>query len=355
MKNKGFTLIELLAVIVILAIIALIATPIILGIINDSKKQSEDRSAELYLDAAKKAIARYQANNPDVDFSGVTTCDIKNNGKLDCNGIDDDIPVEISGQKPNDGGKVLLSNGNVTKVENLNLGGKYYNTDENNRLVASDTPVESQTFTGTVYRKSSATIAIGDSIVPGTKEAYCGVVPGTGTSCELISLGWDTNEDCETEMYTLMGLVVTCELGTTSTGLSSYATEESELDIGVGDYYLRHDVENDLVTASYVCLKYAENEDAACLQGGVPLAYGSYTGMTNVEVNEVTGAEGNIAELEKTRNYFESNEGSCAFSDDYSYCQGEFAFFAGEDGEVFAQNPIGTSCRITPNGLAYCV
>ena len=33
MKEKGFTLIELLAVIVILAIIALIATPIILGII----------------------------------------------------------------------------------------------------------------------------------------------------------------------------------------------------------------------------------------------------------------------------------------------------------------------------------
>jgi len=37
MKNKGFTLIELLAVIVILAIIALIATPIVLGIIEDVK------------------------------------------------------------------------------------------------------------------------------------------------------------------------------------------------------------------------------------------------------------------------------------------------------------------------------
>ena len=38
MKKKGFTLIELLAVIVILAIIALIATPIILGIIDDTRK-----------------------------------------------------------------------------------------------------------------------------------------------------------------------------------------------------------------------------------------------------------------------------------------------------------------------------
>ena len=47
MKNKGFTLIELLAVIVILAIIALIATPIILGIINDARNSAKDRSAEL--------------------------------------------------------------------------------------------------------------------------------------------------------------------------------------------------------------------------------------------------------------------------------------------------------------------
>ena len=46
MRNKGFTLIELLAVIVILAIIALIATPIILGIIKDTKKEADKRSAE---------------------------------------------------------------------------------------------------------------------------------------------------------------------------------------------------------------------------------------------------------------------------------------------------------------------
>ena len=37
-NTKGFTLVELLAVIVILAIIALIATPIILGVIEDARK-----------------------------------------------------------------------------------------------------------------------------------------------------------------------------------------------------------------------------------------------------------------------------------------------------------------------------
>lgn len=45
--KRGFTLIELLAVIVILAIIALIATPIILGIINDARHSAKERSAEL--------------------------------------------------------------------------------------------------------------------------------------------------------------------------------------------------------------------------------------------------------------------------------------------------------------------
>lgn len=52
MKNKkGFTLIELLAVIVILAIIALIATPIILNMIDNAKKNAAKDSAYGYIQA----------------------------------------------------------------------------------------------------------------------------------------------------------------------------------------------------------------------------------------------------------------------------------------------------------------
>ena len=58
--KKGFTLIELLAVIVILAIIALIATPIILGIINDAREKANERSVELYASAVRNGIAAYQ-------------------------------------------------------------------------------------------------------------------------------------------------------------------------------------------------------------------------------------------------------------------------------------------------------
>ena len=44
-SRKGFTLVELLAVIVILAIIALIATPIILGVIDTARRGSAEASA----------------------------------------------------------------------------------------------------------------------------------------------------------------------------------------------------------------------------------------------------------------------------------------------------------------------
>ena len=96
MKEKGFTLIELLAVIVILAIIALIATPIILGIIKDSKEESNKRSAELYIDAVEQAIVRknlngkFKPNLCEIN-SGVVTCDGKK------------LEVEVEGIKPSDG------------------------------------------------------------------------------------------------------------------------------------------------------------------------------------------------------------------------------------------------------------
>lgn len=54
MNKKGFTLIELLAVIVILAIIMLIATPLIINVINDAKKGAAKNSAMGYVDAVEK-------------------------------------------------------------------------------------------------------------------------------------------------------------------------------------------------------------------------------------------------------------------------------------------------------------
>ena len=53
MKKKGFTLIELLAVIVILAIIALILTPVISNIIDSARKSAFKRTVDGVLTSAK--------------------------------------------------------------------------------------------------------------------------------------------------------------------------------------------------------------------------------------------------------------------------------------------------------------
>ena len=47
--KKGFTLIELLAVIIILAIVALIATPIILDVVEDAKKSAAKSEVSMIL------------------------------------------------------------------------------------------------------------------------------------------------------------------------------------------------------------------------------------------------------------------------------------------------------------------
>ena len=63
-NNKGFTLIELLAVIVILAIIALIATPIVLGIIDDARNGAKDSTAQMIIDNVELAYSTaYIQNN----------------------------------------------------------------------------------------------------------------------------------------------------------------------------------------------------------------------------------------------------------------------------------------------------
>ena len=56
MNKKGFTLIELLAVIVILAIIALIVTPVVSNIISSAKKAANARSVEGHIKNIEYAI-----------------------------------------------------------------------------------------------------------------------------------------------------------------------------------------------------------------------------------------------------------------------------------------------------------
>ena len=55
--KKGFTLIELLAVIIILAIVALIATPIILDVVEDARKSAAKSEASMILSGIQSYCA----------------------------------------------------------------------------------------------------------------------------------------------------------------------------------------------------------------------------------------------------------------------------------------------------------
>ena len=105
--KKGFTLIELLAVIVILAVIALIATPTVLGIIEDSKKSTMENSANNIVDSVKKEYLSNLAKDETTILTGDVS-DLKLDGKKPLTGtwkiIDDSTKAS---------GKAIIVN-NVT-------------------------------------------------------------------------------------------------------------------------------------------------------------------------------------------------------------------------------------------------
>jgi len=68
-KKKGFTLIELIAVLVIMAIIALIVTPLVMNIIRSAQDSANKRSIDAYGRSAEIAVAGYLLDNGDVPTS----------------------------------------------------------------------------------------------------------------------------------------------------------------------------------------------------------------------------------------------------------------------------------------------
>ena len=96
MKNKGFTLIELLAVIVILAIIALIATPIILGIINDARNSAKKRSAELVYTGVEYAYTSYLYKNSTTEVTDTITLE-ELKGEINIENVNKEENVNVVG------------------------------------------------------------------------------------------------------------------------------------------------------------------------------------------------------------------------------------------------------------------
>ncbi len=121
-KKNAFTLIELLAVIVVLAIIALIATPIVMNTIKNAKKGAAERSADSYVKQVETTVAteRLEGNILEGEYivqSDGNLCPVSGCGEDD----KDKIIVEMEGNKPTSG-TITISNGEVENSSTMTIG-----------------------------------------------------------------------------------------------------------------------------------------------------------------------------------------------------------------------------------------
>ena len=140
MKNKkGFTLIELLAVIVVLAIIALIATPIVMNTIKNAKKGAAERTADNYIKQVETAVAGSRIDGTKIS-NGIYN--IQPDGNLcpasGCGENDKDkITIDMSGNKPTSG-KIKIFNSEVLQDGTKLVVGDYNVKYKNNKLTATE-------------------------------------------------------------------------------------------------------------------------------------------------------------------------------------------------------------------------
>jgi type IV pilus assembly protein PilA len=120
-KNKGFTLVELLAVIVILAVIALISTPVVLNMIESSRQGAAESSMLSYVDATEKAILSQLMTNSSTSYTGTYTVDalVLTQGSTK-------ITVDLKGDRPaSDTNSTVKVEGTVVTLAKLKFGSYY--------------------------------------------------------------------------------------------------------------------------------------------------------------------------------------------------------------------------------------
>ena len=168
LKNKyGFTLIELLAVIVVLAIIALIATPIVMNTIKNAKKGAAERTADNYIKQVETAVAEERLNKNEVlegEYQITSDGNLCRDKSASCSD-DNKIKIEMSGTKPTSG-KIKITNGSVDQSSSSMTVGDYTVSYNSTKKTYEATEKGSTSSTTVVYRWSKDPISIGDIINP---------------------------------------------------------------------------------------------------------------------------------------------------------------------------------------------
>ena len=149
-KNKGFTLIELLAVVVILALIALIATPIILNIIKDAKRSAAKDSAYGYIDAVEKYIvlAKTQTGNYKLELVPTEDKELTCKTKEECikdTGLIGEVNKTIKGTKPSKI-KLIIKGSEVSTGTEITVDGFVFTYDGKKLTEAGETTEDTKNY-----------------------------------------------------------------------------------------------------------------------------------------------------------------------------------------------------------------
>ena len=167
-------------------------------------------------------------------------------------------------------------------------------------------------FTGTIYRWNTKDVSLSQRVVTG--DVYCVIHPEYGKSCDF-GLSWDSESDC-----TSANPGLTCELGTISMSdtFGTYITEEEyptyqqRVQALGHNYYLKHVITDNRLTASYVCFVY--NNAEHCLKGGD----GGASFAANTALIQDYQAFYSLSNV----SYPSSSDPGCKFHQLYSSCYG---------------------------------
>ena len=253
MRKKGFTLIELLAVIVILAIIALIATPIILNMINDARKSAAVDSAYGYIEAIDYNNSMAQLNNK---YDRITSDSVTKINSA----------VKVKGTKPTSGNVKVDASGRVIEADlcidgfNIVYYGNEAEATESDKCRKSDTEKESLKGTPILDRAKSLVYTDGVCKTDGTTYQYMGgcYIKGTSTNNYIWYNGFmwrimGINSDNTVRLITDES-VTSIAYGEGGTGLT-YSTNKGYINEWLNDYFYENlsDIKGIISNGTYFC------------------------------------------------------------------------------------------------------
>ena len=217
--------------------------------------------------------------------------------------------------------------------------------------------ITSAKFTGSIYRWSTTGAQNGNSIVPVSGTKWCAIIRNPSdnitSSCDQGQV-FNNQEECETQIESWGtppdGYSVSCQQKTgTFGGIGEYTTDASTLN---KTYYLKHDVVEDIITASYVCFVY--NNAEHCMKGAVDESSLESKPIFDANMQMIQDYK-TFYNLNTVSNPSSSNPG-CHFSSDNSYCYGGGfdAVYAHSDGDVRVYGSSSEYCIVDTDGNSYC-